>query len=246
MNQLIGRRALLQAGGLGAAGIGMSSLFPAWAQSVSHGLATKGSDTLTGKDIRLTVGNTKFNVDGREGHAIAINGTVPAPLIRMKEGERVRLTVENHLDEDTSIHWHGLIVPFEMDGVPGVSFPGIRPRSSFVYEFPIIQSGTYWYHSHSGLQEQLGHYGPIVIDPAGEDPIRADREHVVLLSDHSPLHPHLIFRKLKQQAGYFNNQRQTLGGLLKGEDQPLKERLEWGRMRMDPTDIADVTGATYT
>lgn len=133
-----------------------------------------------------------------------------------------------------------------MDGVPGVSFPGIRPGESFTYEFPITHAGTYWYHSHSGLQEPLGHYGPIIIDPAGEDPIRYDREHVIMLADHSPLHPHVIFRKLKQQPGYFNHQRQTLSGLLAGRDQPLSDRIAWAAMRMDPTDIADVTGSTYT
>src|SRR3546814_11470450 len=110
------------------------------------------------------------------GHAVTINGVLPAPLIRLKEGQRVRITVENALDEDTSFHWHGLILPFQMDGVPGVSFPGIKPKTTFVYEFPIKQSGTYWYHSHSGLQEQQGHYGPIVIDPADADPIAYDRE----------------------------------------------------------------------
>jgi CopA family copper-resistance protein len=154
--------------------------------------------------------------------------------------------VINDLEEDSSIHWHGLLLPFQFDGVPGISFPGIKP-STFVYEFPIVQAGTYWYHSHSGLQEQLGHYGPIVIDPEGEDPIQSDREHVIVLSDHSQMHPHAIFRKLKQVGGgYFNYQRQTLAGLLAKEDQPLKDRLDWGNMRMDPTDVSDVTGSTYT
>ena len=247
MNQLIGRRALLQAGALGAAGVGMSSLFPTWAQSVSHGLASKGSNTLTGNDIRLTVGNTMFDVDGRQGHAIAINGTIPAPLVRLKEGERVRLTVENHLDEDTSIHWHGLIVPFEMDGVPGVSFPGIKARSTFTYEFPLKQAGTYWYHSHSGLQEQIGHYGPLIIDPAGPDPIASDREHVIVLSDWSFLHPHMIFTRMKQEGGFFNRQKMTLADRFSGKADPMSEaeRNAFAKMRMDPTDISDVTEAAY-
>jgi FtsP/CotA-like multicopper oxidase with cupredoxin domain len=154
--------------------------------------------------------------------------------------------VENALDEDSSIHWHGLILPFHMDGVPGVSFPGIKPRTTFTYEFPVKQSGTYWYHSHSGLQEQLGHYGPIVIDPRHVDPIASDREHVVVLSDHSEMHPHIIFKKLKQQGGYFNYQKQTLADQLRGEGQSAKDRLEWGKMRMDPTDVSDVTGSTYS
>ena len=186
-----------------------------------------------------------MRIDGKVSRAIGINGTVPGPLVRLKQGQTARLSVVNDLDVDSSIHWHGLLLPFQMDGVPGVSFPGIKPRSTFVYEFPVIQSGTYWYHSHSGLQEQLGHYGPIVIDPEGADPIAYDREHVVVLSDHSPLSPEAIFRKMKVNPGHFNKQRQTLGGLLAGKDQPAKERLEWGKMRMDPTDIADANGSTY-
>ena len=247
MNQLIGRRRLLQASALGVAGVGMSSLFPAWAQSVSHGLAAKGSNTLTGNDIRLTVASTQFNVDGRAGHAIALNGTIPAPLVRLKEGERVRLTVDNQLEEDTSIHWHGLIVPFEMDGVPGVSFPGIKGKSTFTYEFPLKQSGTYWYHSHSGLQEQIGHYGPLIIDPAGPDPIASDREHVIVLSDWSFLHPHMIFTRMKQEGGFFNRQKMTLADRFSGKADPMTqaERTEFAKMRMDPTDISDVTEAAY-
>jgi FtsP/CotA-like multicopper oxidase with cupredoxin domain len=142
---------------------------------------------------------------------------------------------------------HGLLVPFPMDGVPGISFPGIRARSTFVYEFPIVQAGTYWYHSHSGAQEQGGLYGPIVIDPAGADPVASDREHVIVLSDHSQMTGEQIFRKLKQMGGgYFNYQRPTLAGLLAGKEMSLKERMDWGKMRMDPADIADVTGSTYT
>jgi FtsP/CotA-like multicopper oxidase with cupredoxin domain len=121
-----------------------------------------------------------------------------------------------------------------MDGVPGVSFPGIKPGSNYLYQFPVVQSGTYWYHSHSGLQEQEGHYGPIVIDPAGADPVAYDREHVIVLADHSALSPQAIFRRLKVNPGHFNFQRQTLAGLLSGKDQPLKDRLDWGQMRMDP------------
>lgn len=250
MNQIIDRRALLRASAYGAAGLGCSGLFPAWAQTGSPGL-TPQMPTLSGEDIRLTVGHSPFTVGGRTGHAITLNGVLPAPLIRLREGQNVRIHVENTLDEDTSIHWHGLILPFHMDGVPGISFPGILPRSTFTYEFPIVQSGTYWYHSHSGLQEQSGHYGPLVIDPADSDPVAYDREHVIVLSDWTFMHPHELFGKLKQQGGYFNRQRQTLAGLIGGEEDlartmPLEERLMWGKMRMDPADIADVTGATYT
>ena len=223
----------------------LAPLFPAWAQPVSAGLVTP-LPTLTGTDIKLNIAHQLMTIDGRPSHAIGINGSVPAPLLRMKQGQNVRLSVVNDLDEDSSLHWHGLLVPPTMDGVPGVSFPGIKPRSTFLYEFPVRQAGTYWYHSHSGLQEQLGLYGPIVIDPVGIDPIASDREHVIVLSDHSQMLPHMIFNKLKQQAGYFNYQKQTLAGLLRGEDQSQAERLAWGKMRMDPTDISDVTGSTYT
>ncbi|QGY80250.1 copper resistance system multicopper oxidase [Sphingorhabdus lacus] len=229
--------------GSGAA-LALVGWMPAWAQPVSSGIVAP-LPTVSGSDISLRIARQTMRVDGKVSRAIGINGTVPAPLIRLREGQNVRLSVTNDLDEDSSIHWHGLILPFQMDGVPGVSFPGIKPRSTFVYEFPVVQSGTYWYHSHSGLQEQLGHYGPIVIDPKGPDPVGYDREHIVVLSDHSELSPEAIFRKLKVNPGHFNMQRQTLGGLLAGKDQPLKDRLEWGAMRMDPTDVADVNGSTY-
>ncbi|MFZ2981302.1 MAG: copper resistance system multicopper oxidase, partial [Sphingobium sp.] len=241
----IHRRDVLRGAALAGGGVALANVFPAWAQPTSAGIV-RPLPTLSGTDIALKIGHRMMTVDGRPSHAIGINGTVPAPLIRLKEGTTVRLSVTNDLDEDSSLHWHGLLVPFQYDGVPGVSFPGIKPKSTFVYEFPIVQAGTYWYHSHSGLQEQMGLYGPIVIDPLETDPVQSDREHVILLSDHSPLHPHAIFKKLKQQPGYFNYQRQTLGGLLSGKDQPLKERMAWGRMRMDPADISDVTGSTYS
>ncbi|USU06821.1 copper resistance system multicopper oxidase [Sphingomonadaceae bacterium OTU29LAMAA1] len=238
------RRRFLRNATLGGGALAIPWL-PAWAQPVSAGLP-RASSTLSGTDIALTVAHQMMTIDGRQSHAIGINGTVPAPLIRLRQGTNVRLAVTNTLDEDTSIHWHGLLVPFQMDGVPGISFPGIPARTTFTYEFPVIQSGTYWYHSHSRLQEQMGHYGPIVIDPEGADPVASDREHVIVLSDHSPLHPHAIFRRLKLQGGYFNYQKQTLAGLIAGRDQPAGERRMWGGMRMDPTDVSDVTGATYT
>jgi CopA family copper-resistance protein len=241
----LGRRAFLGGGAALAAAAGLQ---PAWARTLSHGVAAKAQGTLSGDDIRLTVANTGFTIDGRSGHAVAVNGTVPAPLLRLKEGRNVRITVENRLAEDTSIHWHGLLVPFQMDGVPGISFPGIRPGQSFTYEFPIKQSGTYWYHSHSGLQEQLGHYGPIIIDPAGPDPVAYDREHVIVLSDWSFLHPHMIFTRLKQEGGFFNRNKRTLADKMGGKPDPLSpaDARMFGEMRMDPTDIADVTAAAYT
>jgi CopA family copper-resistance protein len=246
MTTNLDRRSILRGAVAGGAVAGLSGLLPAWAQTGSAGLRAD-LPTLAGPNVDLTVGHSPFTVGGRTGHAITINGVLPAPLIRLREGQNVRLSVANGLDEDTSIHWHGLLVPFQMDGVPGVSFPGIRARETFVYEFPIRQSGTFWYHSHSNLQEAMGHYGPIVIDPAGTDPIGYDREHVLVLSDWSFMHPHEILDKLKKSPGYFNRSRTTLSGLISGEDgMSLEERRMWGQMRMDPRDIADVNGTTYT
>jgi CopA family copper-resistance protein len=245
MNNFIDRRQLLRGASLVGGGIALAAWMPAWAQTTSAGLTTP-LRTVSGNDIELRIARQTMMIDGRPSRAIGINGTVPAPLIRLREGQTVRLKVINDLDEDSSIHWHGLLVPPQFDGVPGVSFPGIKPRSTYLYEFPIKQNGTYWYHSHSGMQEQLGHYGPIVIDPAGVDPIQSDREHIIVLSDHSQMSPESIFRKMKQMPGYFNYQRQTLAGLLAGSDQTAKERLAWGKMRMDPADVADATGPAYT
>ncbi|TCM20542.1 CopA family copper-resistance protein [Novosphingobium sp. PhB165] len=232
------RRNLIQAGAIGSGALALQPWLPAWAQPVSAGLTT-----LSGEDITLRIARDTLDIDGKAARAISINGTVPGPLLRLRQGQNLRLTVQNTLDEDTSLHWHGLMLPFQMDGVPGVSFPGIKPRSNFTYEFPIEQAGTYWYHSHSGLQELKGLYGPIVIDPAGAEAAPFDREHVILLSDHSFVDPARILRNLKAEPGYYNYQRQTLAGLLAGKDQTLSDRLAWGRMRMDPTDISDVTGA---
>ena len=239
------RRQFLRAAALGGAGAGLASALPAWAQPVSGGLA-RPLPTVSGTDIALSIGKVAVKVDGKLSRAIGVNGTVPAPLVRLKQGQKVRLRVTNTLDEDSSIHWHGLLVPFAMDGVPGVSFPGILPRSTFTYEFDVIQSGTYWYHSHSAYQEEDGVYGPIVIDPADADPVAFDREHVLVLSDHSPMSGATIFKKLKQMGGgYFNMQRLTLSGQLAGRDLSAAERRMWADMRMDPADIADVTGSTY-
>ena len=201
--------------------------------------------TVSGEEIALSIGQAMLPVGDRIGHAIGVNGAVPGPVIRLKEGQSVRLAVTNALSEESSIHWHGLLVPFQMDGVPGVSFPGIKPGQTYVYDFPVRQAGTYWYHSHSGMQEAMGLYGAIVIDPAAPDPVAYDREHVILLADWSFLHPHRLLEKLKAQGGYFNMQKQTLSGLLAGKDQSAAERRMWAKMRMDPTDISDVTGSTY-
>ena len=244
-HDMIGRRQLLRGAGLAAAGAGLAAWLPAWAQSVSPGIVA-ALPTISGDVIALRIARQSMMIDGRRSDAIGINGVVPGPLIRLREGQTVRLRVTNDLDEDSSIHWHGLLVPMQYDGVPGISFPGIKPRATFDYDFPIRQAGTYWYHSHSGFQEQLGHYGPIVIDPADADPVGFDREHVIMLSDHSQEHPDIIFRHMKLMSGYYNRQQQTLAGLVAGRDQPVGERVDWGRMRMDPADIADGTGTTYT
>jgi len=244
-SSLLDRRSLLRGAALGGTGLVVANWYPAWAQPVSRGIA-KPVPELSGDTISLRIAQEMVSVDGRQAHVIAMNGTVPAPLLRLREGQAVRITIDNALDEETSLHWHGLLVPFQMDGVPGLSFPGIPAHSTFTYKFPIQQSGTYWYHSHSGLQEAMGHYGPIVIDPKDADPIAYDREHVVMFSDHSFVHPHTLFTKLKQDPGYYNRQKQTLAGLLAGRDQKHADRLAWARMRMDPTDILDVTGAAYT
>ena len=240
------RRGLLGAGA-GAAGLaGLTALTPAWARgaNIHNGVIRSGFDEVSGSSIDLTIGEGPRVVQGRRGHAIAVNGSVPGPLVRLKEGEPVRLNVTNTLSQDSSIHWHGLLVPFQFDGVPGVSFPGIKPGETFTYDLPAIrQTGTYWWHSHSDLQEQAGHYGPIVIDPAGADPVQADRDYVLLLSEFTPMHPHAIMDKLKKGEGYFNYQKTTWT-----DDYPLsgEDRRMWAQMRMMPTDILDVTGSTYT
>ncbi|WP_260482401.1 copper resistance system multicopper oxidase [Sphingomicrobium flavum] len=229
------RRHFLWSGSLGLAGL---ATLPAWAKSGTSGVL-RGNRELSGEHLHLTIDHGHFMTGGKSGHAITINGSLPGPMIRLKEGQKLKVHVDNRLDEDTSIHWHGLILPFDQDGVPGVSFPGIPARGSFTYEFPIVQSGTYWYHSHSGLQEQQGHYGALIIDPAGEDPIRYDREHVIVLSDWTFEHPHKLMAKLKQQPAYFNRQKPTMT-----DGKPA--RPDFAAMRMDPADISDINGSTYT
>jgi len=245
MPPVLTRRRLLAGAGVAAA----ASALPAWAQGHSlHAMkggapVRVGFDEVSGAVIDLAVGHGPRRVQGRKGNAVAVNGSVPGPLIRLREGQNVRLNVTNHLSEDTSIHWHGLLVPFHMDGVPGISFPGIAPGETFSYEFPVRQSGTYWYHSHSGLQEQQGHYGPLVIDPAGAEPAEYDRDYILLLSEFTPLHPHRIMDRLRKGEGYFNYQQTAWA-----DDYPLsaEDRRMWAEMRMPATDIADVTGSTYT
>ncbi|WP_428686200.1 copper resistance system multicopper oxidase [Reyranella sp.] len=202
----------------------------------------------------LVIDRTTVAIDGQTRRVFSINGEIAGPTLRWTEGEEVTVNVTNHLKEDTSIHWHGILVPYQMDGVPMVSFRGIRPGETFTYRFKVRQAGTYWYHSHSGGQEQEGMYAPIVIAPAKGEREKAARDYVVMLSDHHPMSPGSILRKLKQEPGYFNDRRRTLLGLMRDlaaaktteeKQAVISSRLMWGEMRMDPTDLADVTGYTF-
>ncbi|MFZ5654525.1 MAG: copper resistance system multicopper oxidase [Pseudomonadota bacterium] len=244
------RRAFLRTAGLLGAGLGAQALLPGWARAATVGGAV-APPALIGTEFDLGIARSPVAIDGRPGRAVTINGTLPGPLLRWREGDTLTLRVTNRLDEDTSIHWHGILLPFRMDGVPGVAFPGIAPGETFTYRFPVRQAGTYWYHSHSGLQEQLGHYGPLIIDPAGPDPVAYDREYVVMLSDWTFADPHHLFVRLKKMSGSLNFQQRTAGDFFAdvrraGWGATVEDRLMWGAMRMSPTDIADVTGATYT
>jgi len=214
-------------------------------------LQNNDPQTLAGKQFDLSIGFQKVNFTGKHRIATTVNQSLPAPILRWKEGERVTLRVTNTLDHDSSIHWHGIILPSEMDGVPGMSFDGIKPGETFVYEFDVQQSGTYWYHSHSGFQEQTGLMGAIVIDPKDPDPVSYDRDMVVLLSDWTDTAPEKVYGTLKKMSHYYNFRERTVGDLVrdlktKGFAATWNERAMWGQMRMSETDISDVTGYTYT
>jgi len=202
--------------------------------------------------IDLVLERGPLQIGGGIGNAITVNGSVPGPVIRMTEGKEAVIRVHNRMGESTSIHWHGILLPFTMDGVPGISFAGIPAGETFTYRFRVRQNGTYWYHSHSGMQEQLGLYGQLIVVPAGPDPVAADVERTVVLSDWTFEDPHAVMRKLKTMEGYYNFQRPTLANLgqemeIRGMDLGgvLASRAAWNRMRMDESDISDVTGATY-
>jgi len=245
---MINRRTFVKGLAVGgaAAGLGM------WP---SRGFAQADSRispaTLTGTEFDLRIGESPVNFTGAPRMGITVNGTIPAPLVRWREGDTVTMRVANTLPEDTSIHWHGMILPANMDGVPGLSFQGIHPGETYTYKFTVRQGGTYWYHSHSGFQEQLGLYGPLVIDPREPEPFRFDREHVVMLTDWTDENPKRVFGKLKKQSDYYNRDRRNFGDFLKdvrerGFSNTVAERRAWGDMRMSPTDLADVSGYTYT
>lgn len=209
------------------------------------------SQTLKGNQFDLSIGYQTVNVTGKKRIATTVNGSLPAPILRWKEGETVTLRVKNNLAHDSSIHWHGMILPSHMDGVPGLSFAGIKPGEVYEYQFDVKQSGTYWYHSHSGFQEQTGVYGAIVIDPKENDPVAYDRDHVVVLSDWTDETPERIYAKLKKMSHYYNRRERTVGDLWrdikeKGVSNTWNERRMWNHMRMSETDISDVTGETYT
>ena len=232
--------------GSGAAAFG-SWRTSAWAQ----GNPPTAWSNLAGSEFDLRIGETPMNFTGRPKVAYTVNGSVPAPTLRWKEGDTVTLRVANTLDEDASIHWHGIVLPANMDGVPGLSFDGIRPGEAYVYRFAVRQGGTYWYHSHSGFQEQRGLYGPLIIDPLEPAPFKYDREHVVMLTDWTDESPERVFAKLKKRSDYYNANQRTVGDFLgdvrrQGLKAALADRKMWGEMRMNPTDIADVSGSTYT
>lgn len=243
----ITRRRFVQGVAAGAvtAGLGLWRL-PKLARA-----GTAPAPSLSGNSFDLTIEEVPVNFTGRQSVATAINGLVPGPTLRWREGDTVTISVTNHLKEFTSIHWHGIRTPAGMDGVPGLSFPGIPPGQKFVYHFPVRQQGTYWYHSHSRFQEQTGHYGSLIIDPAGDDSIKYDRDYVVVFSDWTDDDPGTIFSNLKHQSDYYNFHARTLGTFWsdinrEGPAAAISDRLTWGRMNMSPTDILDVSGNTYT
>ena len=229
-----------------AAGLGLWRT-PLFAQSG----ARKAWTTIQGSDFDLRIGETPINFTGSPKVAFTVNGSVPAPTLRWKEGDTVTLRVANTLGEDASIHWHGIVLPANMDGVPGLSFHGIRPGETYVYRFKVRQGGTYWYHSHSGFQEQRGLYGPLLIDPEKPEPFKYDREHVVMLTDWTDEDPARVFAKLKKQSDYYNRNQRTVGDFFRdvrsrGLGATVADRKMWGEMRMNPTDLADASGRTYT
>ncbi|MCH5653913.1 copper resistance system multicopper oxidase [Pseudomonas syringae] len=234
----------LAAGGI-LGGLGLWRT-PVWAVT-SPGLPS----VLTGNEFDLFIGETPVNITGSPRTAMTINGSLPGPLLRWREGETVTLRVKNRLDQDTSIHWHGIILPANMDGVPGLSFHGIAPDGMYEYKFKVHQNGTYWYHSHSGLQEQAGVYGPIVIDSKEPEPFQYNRDYVVMLTDWTDEDPGRVMAKLKKQSDYYNHHKRTVGDFIddvskQGWSAAVADRKMWAEMKMNPTDLADVSGDTYT
>jgi CopA family copper-resistance protein len=244
----LSRRKFVTGAAAGSAllGFGLSTNLSFAAASTRRPIAT-----LRGTTFDIDIGYKTVNFTGRERPATAFNGSVPGPILRWREGDRVTLRVTNNLAHDSSIHWHGMILEAGMDGVPGISFDGIKPGETFTYQFDVKQNGTFWYHSHSDFQEQTGMYGAIVIDPAKPDPVAYDRDYVVVLSDWSDEKPEKIYAKLKKQSDYYNFRERTAGDWWrdvsqKGVSQTRKDRAMWNQMRMSDRDLSDVTGYTYT
>ncbi|KJZ40757.1 MULTISPECIES: copper resistance system multicopper oxidase [Pseudomonas] len=234
----------LAAGGL-LGGLGLWRT-PVWAVT-----SPGETQVLAGTDFDLLIGETSVNITGNPRTAMTINGGIPGPLLRWREGDTVTLRVRNALKDDTSIHWHGILLPANMDGVPGLSFHGIEPGGMYVYQFKVRQNGTYWYHSHSGLQEQSGVYGPLVIDAKEPEPFQYDRDYVVMLTDWTDEDAAGLMKKLKKQSDYYNYNKPTAGDFIhdvgeKGWGATVADRKMWAEMKMNPTDLADVSGATYT
>ena len=236
-------KGLTAAGILGGLGLWRT---PVWA------ITSPGEpNVLVGKDFDLFIGETPVNITGNPRTAMTINGGIPGPLLRWREGDTVTLRVRNKLKADTSIHWHGILLPANMDGVPGLSFHGIEPGGVYVYQFKVRQNGTYWYHSHSGLQEQSGVYGPLVIDAKEPEPFQYDRDYVVMLTDWTDEDAVGLMKTLKKQSDYYNYNKLTVGDFIhdvseKGWGSTIADRKMWAEMKMNPTDLADVSGATYT
>ena len=245
------RRRFVQGLAAGGAVLGLSPWADAaWAAGAAE-TVTGMAPVLSGTEFDLTVAETPVNFTGRTRMATTINGSIPAPILRWREGDTVTLRVTNRLAVPTSIHWHGILLPYRMDGVPGVSFEGIAPGETFVYRFKVLQSGTYWYHSHSGFQEQTGMYGAVIVDPVRGNRIRADLDYVVQLSDWTDQDPMAVFAKLKKQSDYYNFNQPTAGHFFDdvreaGFGSALSRRRMWNRMRMSPADLADTSADTYT
>jgi CopA family copper-resistance protein len=242
------RRRFVHGLALGSAVAALGLRRPVRASTPQHPLATS---VLTGTEFMLEVGQTPVNYTGKPGIATTVNGSLPGPILRWKEGSHVRLSVTNRLHVPTSIHWHGIILPFRMDGVPGISFDGIEPGETFVYQFQVRQSGTYWYHAHSGYQDQTGLYGALVVEPASAPRMATDRDYVVMLNDWTDDNPAMIFARLKKQSDYYNRAQPTIADLIRdtrkmGLSEALAMRRMWNAMRMNPTDLSDVSAHTYT
>lgn len=241
----------------GLAAGGAAAALGLWPRN-SWALKGAGSNNvLSGTEFDLTIGETPMNFTGRVRPAITVNGSIPAPLLRWREGTTVNLRVSNALPagsihgHETSIHWHGILLPANMDGVPGLSFSGIHRGQTYPYRFTVRQAGTYWYHSHSSFQEQAGLYGPLIIDPIEPEPFAFDRDYVVMLTDWTDLDPTALFSRLKKMSSYDNYNKRTAGDFMSdvrrmGVAATVSDRKMWGEMRMTPTDLSDVDARTYT